>query len=1000
MKRLLKAAMAWTLIMIMAVSLMPALGIDAVFADDAVTVYSEDFETGSFSIETNGDNTVKKLLKDGSEVVSFVKKDGASFDDSFPASADSLVYADGGTNPPVNDTKALNTGSYALDSNTAMYLNLPDTYNRGIVSIEFRTKRLNKSTTNYFTFYSENAEGYEPDCDIAYQFEYFVNSSYKSRFRGVSHYVDSVTKQNDSYHDTSAAKGWAWLRFEFDLGYKTVTTSYKTSQSGTYTVVGDARPMYANGEGTQESPYYINPSVGSIYMTGEGYATIDDIVVTHTNTENPPTATELKMKGEMTVGTTLEASYTYFDTEGDIEEGSVITWRRCPDDEFTTYVEEIKTEDISSPTALTYTITEEDVGYYISFAVIPKNAAAVNPVGIESECRSAQPARIPITIPAVTLTSPLSGSYVPVDKTVTISAEAVCDNTEITQVAFYADGQVIGIDTDYPYELEYVFTETGSKSIYAEAHNALEEIGYSIAADIIVSPVTDFAVYGDGEEEIASSIFGMDTLTASGLVNNKTDADIQAVSIIALYDDDNKLISASVGDTAVAAPGESTNVSAYLAINDAIAEKVTKVKAFVWDPDTLEPITSYVHYEVIPDTSGLRDMDIYLILGQSNASGRAGISSDCKPTLDNVYLMNRSYDWVAAKNPFNQYNNLGEPSYKWSKSMNFGYPFAKMLSQYLPGTQIGIINNAIGGTSLSQWEKGSGTGYYENTMLYVEEALKYGNIKGILWHLGSSDMGKGYTRDEYITKLNNFANSLRSDIGDMTIPFIVGELAPTSETRIEFNKVFMSIAEGDIHVDYSYCVSAEGIVTSDGSHFTSSETKFFGRRYADAILNMVYGIDVPDDIVENYSYDSPHENLALNGIVTVSSTNSSSSYSPDYINDGSYDNGWVSESAQPGSGDFQYCIIDLGDEYTIEEVKIYSRTNYNNEDDRMNFKILVSNDPDFESYKLFGVRGKIAYPYKESAEYFSVSTDKYRYVKIIKTDETQLGLSELAVFGY
>ena len=482
-------------------------------------------------------------------------------------------------------------------------------------------------------------------------------------------------------------------------------------------------------------------------------------------------------------------------------------------------------------------------------------------------------------------------------------------------------------------------------------------------------------------------------------INNTSADPIFASSFVALYDENENLLSVATSGSVEVKSGESGDLTAYVELDTDLYETVTYVKAFVWDSTTLQPYMMPVAYEIKPNTSGLTDLDIYLILGQSNASGRAGIASDCKATLDNVYLMNRSYEWEGAKNPFNRYNNIGEESYKYSNKMNFGYPFAKMLSQYVPGQKIGIINNAVGGTNLGQWEKGGTKDYYEKTMLMVKEALKYGEIKGILWHLGSSDMGRGYTRDEYITKLNNFANSFREDIGDMTIPFIVGELAPTSDERIEFNKVFMSIAEGDIHVDYSACVSAEGVVTSDGSHFTSNECKLMGRRYADEILKMNYGIDVPDDIVDNISYASTYENLALKGTASASSTNSSSTYNISYINDGSTETGWVS-GGTADDGVMEYCIVDLGDAYTIEEIQLCSRTNYNNEVDRKNLKILVSNDPTFTDYKVFGTRGTIAYAYKGTHEWFSVDTTKYRYVKVIKTVDEGLGLSEVCVYGY
>ncbi|MDD4688417.1 MAG: sialate O-acetylesterase [Eubacteriales bacterium] len=966
-------------------------------AAEPLVVYSEDFESDKFTLETNIDNNVKELKKDDQTVLTFVKKPGATFDQTFPQTTEELIRVDGGTNTPINATKAVYTGSYLLGKNTEAYLNFPQVYKRGLVSVEFRVRRTSQSTTNFYTFYSDNIEGYAPKTDKAYQLEYFVNSTSKSRFRGKGHYVNELTRSDDGYHDTSNAKGWPWMKLDFDLGGKTVTTSYKTSATGSYTTIGSQKAFYANGSGTTDAPYYTNVGLGGFSISGDSFATLDDFTITYTDSENAPTVSNLKFDGAMTVGTTLKATYDYNDTEGDVEKGSIVTWERCPDDEFTTHVQIIKSVPVESEDSLNYTITGNDVGYYISVSVKPMNQAEVNPSGIEQEYRSSEAARIPQTVPMVNMISPVDGESIPIGEKVILSAEAKCDNTTITKVEYYVDDQLVASSNTAPFDAEYQFDTTGSFSIYAKAYNALGENADSGKIDFEVTPVTSLAVYKDGvSEEVTTSIFGASTLSAKASLINKSTEAISVVTLLALYNDDNKLLSLSASDNVHIEPGESKDAIAELTLEREVTDAASIVKAFVWNADSLVQYCSSVTYQVTANTSGLSDMDIYLILGQSNASGRASIPSDCKATLDNVYLMNRSYEWEGAKNSFNRYNNVGEPYYKYDGNMNFGYPFAKMITQYIPDRNIGIINNAIGGTSLNQWEKGSKDGYYEKTMLMVNEALKYGNVKGILWHLGSSDMGKGYTRDEYITKLNNFANSFRTDIGDMTIPFVVGELAPTSDQRIEFNKVFMSINKGDIHVDYSWCVSAEGAVTADGSHFTSGETKLMGRRYADAILNMIYDIDVPDDVVDNISYTSTKENLALNATASASSTNASSTYNISFINDGSTDTGWV-----VGEYDgMNYCMLDLGDAYTIDQIRIASRTNYNNENDRKNFKILVSNDPTFTEYKVFGTRGGIAYNYRESWDWFSIDSNKYRYVKVVKTADEGLGISELSVFGY
>lgn len=95
------------------------------------------------------------------------------------------------------------------------------------------------------------------------------------------------------------------------------------------------------------------------------------------------------------------------------------------------------------------------------------------------------------------------------------------------------------------------------------------------------------------------------------------------------------------------------------------------------------------------------DMDIYLLIGQSNMAGRGEIGDYADSVLPNVYLFNGE-DWHPASNPFNRFSTVKKDI---EQGLGPGYSFAKKLSEKL-AKPIGLIVNARGGTSLEQWQKG------------------------------------------------------------------------------------------------------------------------------------------------------------------------------------------------------------------------------------------------------------------------------------------------------
>jgi hypothetical protein len=87
------------------------------------------------------------------------------------------------------------------------------------------------------------------------------------------------------------------------------------------------------------------------------------------------------------------------------------------------------------------------------------------------------------------------------------------------------------------------------------------------------------------------------------------------------------------------------------------------------------------------------------------------------------------------------------------------------------GPQIGLVPCAIGGTSITQWEKG---GFLYNQMIVRTKAAleKGGTLKALLWYQGESDCGEKSRADHYEQRLIVFFNNVRTDLEMHDLPII------------------------------------------------------------------------------------------------------------------------------------------------------------------------------------------------------------------------------------
>lgn len=172
-----------------------------------------------------------------------------------------------------------------------------------------------------------------------------------------------------------------------------------------------------------------------------------------------------------------------------------------------------------------------------------------------------------------------------------------------------------------------------------------------------------------------------------------------------------------------------------------------------------------------------RNFDVYLMIGQSNMAGRGYLNeSDTINNIDGVWILNVEGEPEPARVPFNLYSTIRKEAEL--QRMSPTYSFSQQMHA-VTGRNILIVQNARGGSSIKSWQpEGDGKNcYLDSAIVRCQQALKYGQLRGICWHQGETDIVGGTAGKSYVTRFKAMAKELRNRLGvHDDVPIIVGEV--------------------------------------------------------------------------------------------------------------------------------------------------------------------------------------------------------------------------------
>lgn len=243
-------------------------------------------------------------------------------------------------------------------------------------------------------------------------------------------------------------------------------------------------------------------------------------------------------------------------------------------------------------------------------------------------------------------------------------------------------------------------------------------------------------------------------------------------------------------------------------------------------------LTTFADAQPVP-----KDMDLYLLIGQSNMAGRGKPDGQSGEKNERIWVINADGEWVVAQDPL----HYDKPAVV---GVGPGLSFAQTLLAANADRTIGLIPCAVGGSGIDDWVTGkrheqTGIYTYDAMKSRVTKAIQNGRIKGILWHQGESDSDTAKA-EVYKQKLTAFFTLLRKELKVRKTPLIVGTLGDfyvaKNPTAALINQIITEYGTGTKNT--SLAISAGLTDVGDGTHFDAKSQRELGKRYAEAFLKM------------------------------------------------------------------------------------------------------------------------------------------------------------------
>jgi hypothetical protein len=168
--------------------------------------------------------------------------------------------------------------------------------------------------------------------------------------------------------------------------------------------------------------------------------------------------------------------------------------------------------------------------------------------------------------------------------------------------------------------------------------------------------------------------------------------------------------------------------------------------------------------------------DVFLVMGQSNATGQAAKAQFVTPRASSDYASNfgNDYVWRKLNDRVDDATGQVDSVSSDSGSLGAGSVWPLVATGYIAdhsGVPVAFVPCAKGSTSVTDWQPG--VSHTDRTTLYgscVYRAQQVGGARMALWWQGETDALAGMAQGTYAGHLNTIADALQADLGIKLMP--------------------------------------------------------------------------------------------------------------------------------------------------------------------------------------------------------------------------------------
>ena len=134
-------------------------------------------------------------------------------------------------------------------------------------------------------------------------------------------------------------------------------------------------------------------------------------------------------------------------------------------------------------------------------------------------------------------------------------------------------------------------------------------------------------------------------------------------------------------------------------------------------------------------------LKLFVLMGQSNMSGRGAVPEELKHTNPRVYLFGNDYQWKLAEEPVDSaVGQVDMVSEDRDAGISPSLSFAEFLLGSKPDWAIGLIPCAKNSTSMLDWvQNDDPKSLYGSCFKRILQAAPMGSVEGILFYQGETD---------------------------------------------------------------------------------------------------------------------------------------------------------------------------------------------------------------------------------------------------------------------